>query len=87
MLMFARIVAQSMVLFLHSVLESITWKSGDHLLGIIEFERVCILAAHEVVGLVKMQGQLGYFKVIRHAPMVVELETNGHRCILLRRSL
>ncbi|GKZ84086.1 hypothetical protein AnigIFM56816_009405 [Aspergillus niger] len=63
MLMFARIVAQSMVLFLQSVLESITWKSGDHLLGIIEFERVCVLAAHEVVGLVKMQGQLGYFKV------------------------
>ncbi|PYI02639.1 hypothetical protein BO78DRAFT_453579, partial [Aspergillus sclerotiicarbonarius CBS 121057] len=63
MLMFARIVAQSMVLFLHSVLESITWKTGDHLLGIIEFERVCVLAAHEVVGLVKLQGSLGYFKV------------------------
>ncbi|PWY77013.1 C6 transcription factor [Aspergillus heteromorphus CBS 117.55] len=63
MLMFARIVAQSMVLFLHNVLESITWKTGDHLLGIIEFERLCVLAAHEVVALVKMQGSLGYFKV------------------------
>ncbi|PWY78032.1 C6 transcription factor [Aspergillus sclerotioniger CBS 115572] len=63
MLMFARIVAQSMVLFLHSVLESIAWKTGDHLLGIIEFERVCVLAAHDVVALVKMQGSLGYFKV------------------------
>ena len=74
MLMFARIVAQSMVLFLHSVLESITWKSGDHLLGIIEFERVCVLAAHEVVGLVKMQGQLGYFKVIPLASSSCELK-------------
>jgi hypothetical protein len=63
MLMFARIVAQTMVLFLHSVLESITWKTGDHLLGIIEYERLCIMAAHEVVNLVKLQGQLGYFKV------------------------
>ncbi|RAK97281.1 fungal specific transcription factor domain-containing protein [Aspergillus ibericus CBS 121593] len=63
MLMFARIIAQSMVLFLHSVLETITWKTGDHLLGIIEFERVCVLAAHEVVGLVKVQSSLGYFKV------------------------
>ncbi|KAL3479701.1 hypothetical protein BJX99DRAFT_255424 [Aspergillus californicus] len=63
MLMFARIVAQTMVLFLHSVLESITWKTGDHLLGIIEYERLCVSAAHEVVNLVKLQGQLGYFKV------------------------
>lgn len=63
MLMFARIVAQTMVLFLHSVLESITWKTGDHLLGIIEHERLCVMAAHEVVNLIKLQGQLGYFKV------------------------
>ncbi|KAL4919043.1 fungal-specific transcription factor domain-containing protein [Aspergillus aurantiobrunneus] len=63
MLMFARIVAQTMVLFLHNVLESITWKTGDHLLGIIEYERLCVMAAHEVVNLVKLQGQLGYFKV------------------------
>jgi hypothetical protein len=63
MLMFARIVAQTMVLFLHSVLESITWKTGDHLLGIIEYERLCVMAAHEVVNLVKLQGQFGYFKV------------------------
>ncbi|KAL4869561.1 hypothetical protein BDV12DRAFT_76062 [Aspergillus spectabilis] len=63
MLMFARIVAQTMVLFLHSVLESITWKTGDHLLGIIEYERLCVMAAHEVVSLVKLQSQLGYFKV------------------------
>lgn len=63
MLMFARIVAQTMVLFLHSVLESITWKTGDQLLGIIEYERLSVMAAHEVVNLVKLQGQLGYFKV------------------------
>ncbi|RAK71380.1 fungal specific transcription factor domain-containing protein [Aspergillus fijiensis CBS 313.89] len=64
LIMFARIVAQSMVLFLHNVLESVAWKSGgDQLLGIIEDERLCVLAAHEVVGLVKVQGQLGYFKV------------------------
>ncbi|KAL4930375.1 Zn(II)2Cys6 transcription factor [Aspergillus undulatus] len=65
MLLFARIVAQTMVLFLHSVLESITWKTGDHLLSIIEYERLCILAAHEVVNLIKLQGQLGYFKVLQ----------------------
>ncbi|KAL2823451.1 fungal-specific transcription factor domain-containing protein [Aspergillus cavernicola] len=64
MLMFARIIAQTMVLFLHSVLESVTWKTGDHLLGIIEYERLCVAAAHEVVNLVKLQGQLGYFKVL-----------------------
>lgn len=63
MLIFAKIVAQSMVLFLHNVLESITWKTGDHLLGIIEYERLCILASHELLGLVKMQAQSGYFKV------------------------
>ncbi|KAK1144931.1 hypothetical protein N8T08_004646 [Aspergillus melleus] len=63
MLIFARIVAQTMVLYLHNVLESIVWKTGDHLLGIIEYERLCVLAAHEVVNLVKLQGQLGYFKV------------------------
>lgn len=63
MLIFARLVAQTMVLYLHNVLESIVWKTGDHLLGIIEYERSCILAAHEVVNLVKLQGQLGYFKV------------------------
>ncbi|KAL4805331.1 fungal-specific transcription factor domain-containing protein [Aspergillus unguis] len=63
MLMFARTVSQTMVLFLHGVLESITWKTGDHLLGIIEYERLCVLAAHEVLNLVRLQGQLGYFKV------------------------
>ncbi|PTU22071.1 hypothetical protein P175DRAFT_0436324 [Aspergillus ochraceoroseus IBT 24754] len=63
MLMFARITAHTMVLFLHSVLESITWKTGDHLLGIIQDERLCVMAAHEVVNLVKVQSQLGYFKV------------------------
>ncbi|KAL2831658.1 fungal-specific transcription factor domain-containing protein [Aspergillus pseudoustus] len=68
MLMFARIVAQTMVLYLHSVLESITWKTGDHLLGIIEYERLCVMAAHEVVNLVKLQGQLGYFKVPPASP-------------------
>ncbi|KAL4974124.1 fungal-specific transcription factor domain-containing protein [Aspergillus desertorum] len=65
MLLFVRIAAQTMVLFLHSVLESITWKTGDHLLGIIEYERLCVMAAHEVVSLVKLQGQLGYFKPAR----------------------
>ena len=64
MLIFARIVAQTLVLFLHSVLEAITWKTGDHLLGIFEYERLCVMAAHEVVNLVKLQGQLGYFKVL-----------------------
>ncbi|KAF9895179.1 hypothetical protein FE257_000081 [Aspergillus nanangensis] len=63
MLVFARIIAQTMVLFLHNVLESITWKTGDHLLGIIDYERLCVLAAHEVLKLVKLQAQLGYFKV------------------------
>jgi hypothetical protein len=64
MLIFATIVAQTLVLFLHSVLESITWKTGEHLLGILEYERLCVMAAHEVVNLVKLQGQLGYFKVL-----------------------
>ncbi|OOF90933.1 hypothetical protein ASPCADRAFT_518816 [Aspergillus carbonarius ITEM 5010] len=63
MLMFARIVAQSMVLFLHSVLESITWRTGEPYIGLLEFERVSVLAAHDVVALVKMQGSLGFFKV------------------------
>ncbi|KAL3492336.1 fungal-specific transcription factor domain-containing protein [Aspergillus germanicus] len=75
MLMFARIFAQTMVLFLHSVLESITWKTGDHLLGIIEYERLCVMAAHEVVNLVKLQGQLGYFKV-RPPPLTYLSATN-----------
>ncbi|KAL4790165.1 fungal-specific transcription factor domain-containing protein [Aspergillus venezuelensis] len=81
MLMFARIVAQTMVLFLHSVLESITWKTGDHLLGIIEYERLCIMAAHEVVNLVKLQGQLGYFKVHPLTPIPLMMCTDffaGH---------
>ncbi|KAL3462084.1 fungal-specific transcription factor domain-containing protein [Aspergillus heterothallicus] len=81
MLMFARIVAQTMVLFLHSVLESITWKTGDHLLGIIEYERLCIMAAHEVVNLVKLQGQLGYFKVHPLTPIPLMMCTEffaGH---------
>ncbi|KAL4882438.1 fungal-specific transcription factor domain-containing protein [Aspergillus karnatakaensis] len=81
MLIFARIVAQTMVLFLHSVLESITWKTGDHLLGIIEYERLCVLAAHEVVSLVKLQGQLGYFKVHPLTPIPLLLCTEffaGH---------
>ncbi|KAL2864368.1 Zn(II)2Cys6 transcription factor [Aspergillus lucknowensis] len=81
MLMFARIVAQTMVLFLHSVLESITWKTGDHLLGIIEYERLCVLAAHEVVNLVKLQGQLGYFKVHPLTPIPLMMCTEffaGH---------
>ncbi|PKY00458.1 fungal-specific transcription factor domain protein [Aspergillus campestris IBT 28561] len=60
---FARLIAQTMILFLHNVLESVAWKTGDHLLGMIEYERLCVLAAHEVVGLMKLQGQLGYFKV------------------------
>ncbi|KAL2801777.1 fungal-specific transcription factor domain-containing protein [Aspergillus granulosus] len=81
MLMFARIVAQTMVLFLHSVLESITWKTGDHLLGIIEYERLCVTAAHEVVNLVKLQGQLGYFKVHPLTPIPLMMCTEffaGH---------
>ncbi|KAL3435971.1 fungal-specific transcription factor domain-containing protein [Aspergillus tetrazonus] len=81
MLMFARIVAQTMVLFLHSVLESITWKTGDHLLGIIEYERLCVMAAHEVVNLVKLQGQLGYFKVHPLTPIPLMMCTEffaGH---------
>ena len=60
---FARLIAQTMILFLHNVLESVAWKTGDPLLGMIEYERLCVLAAHEVVGLMKLQGQLGYFKV------------------------
>ncbi|GAB1211353.1 hypothetical protein ATERTT37_000466 [Aspergillus terreus] len=68
MLIFARIVAQTLVLFLHNVLESITWKTGDHLLGIIEYERLCILAAHEVLSLLKLQAQLGYFKTLAIFP-------------------
>ncbi|KAJ0416961.1 fungal-specific transcription factor domain-containing protein [Aspergillus carlsbadensis] len=81
MLMFARIVAQTMVLFLHGVLESITWKTGDHLLGIIEYERLCVMAAHEVVNLVKLQGQLGYFKVHPLTPIPLMMCTEffaGH---------
>jgi hypothetical protein len=71
MLIFARIVAQTLVLFLHNVLESITWKTGDHLLGIIEYERLCILAAHEVLSLLKLQAQLGYFKVLADEPIIM----------------
>ncbi|KAL4892833.1 fungal-specific transcription factor domain-containing protein [Aspergillus ambiguus] len=63
MLIFARIVAQTMVLFLHNILESIIWKTGDHLLKLIECERLSVLAVHEVLGLLKLQAQLGYFKV------------------------
>ncbi|KAE8356274.1 fungal-specific transcription factor domain-containing protein [Aspergillus coremiiformis] len=62
MLIFARIVAQTLVLFLHNVLESITWRTGEHVLGMLEYERLCVMAAHEIVNLVKLQGQLGYFK-------------------------
>ncbi|GES65263.1 C6 transcription factor [Aspergillus terreus] len=76
MLIFARIVAQTLVLFLHNVLESITWKTGDHLLGIIEYERLCILAAHEVLNLLKLQAQLGYFKVhpLTSIPLMICVE-------------
>ncbi|RAL11873.1 fungal specific transcription factor domain-containing protein [Aspergillus homomorphus CBS 101889] len=77
LIMFARIVAQSMVLFLHNVLESVAWKSGgDHLLGIIEYERLCVMAAHEVVALVKVQGQLGYFKVHPLTPIPLMMCTD-----------
>ncbi|KAE8153333.1 fungal-specific transcription factor domain-containing protein [Aspergillus avenaceus] len=75
MLIFARIVAQTLVLFLHSVLESITWKTGEHLLGIIEYERLCVIAAHEVVSLVKLQSQLGYFKVHPLTPIPIMMCT------------
>ncbi|KAE8395556.1 fungal-specific transcription factor domain-containing protein [Aspergillus alliaceus] len=75
MLIFARIVAQTLVLFLHSVLESITWKTGEHFLGILEYERLCVMAAHEVVNLVKLQGQLGYFKVHPLTPIPIMMCT------------
>ncbi|PLB51636.1 fungal-specific transcription factor domain protein [Aspergillus steynii IBT 23096] len=84
MLIFARIVAQTMVLYLHNVLESIVWKTGDHLLGIIEYERLCVLAAHEVVNLVKLQGQLGYFKVHPLTPIPLMMCTEfftAHGCL------
>ena len=63
-LIFARIVAQALILFLYSVLEGITWKTGEHLLGMFEYERLCMMAAQEVVSLVRLQSQLGYFKVL-----------------------
>ncbi|RAQ45660.1 fungal specific transcription factor domain protein [Aspergillus flavus] len=75
MLIFARIVAQTLVLFLHSVLEAITWKTGEHLLGMFEYERLCVMAAHEVVNLVKLQAQLGYFKVHPLTPIPIMMCT------------
>ncbi|KAI9376431.1 hypothetical protein BJX61DRAFT_538808 [Aspergillus egyptiacus] len=63
MLMFTRIFSHTIVLFLHCVLESITWKTGDHLLRIFEHEQLCAVAAHEVVNLIKLQCQLGQFQV------------------------
>ncbi|KAF7591020.1 hypothetical protein BBP40_002038 [Aspergillus hancockii] len=75
MLLFATIVAQTLVLFLHSVLESTTWKTGEHLLGILEYEQLCVMAAHEVVNLVKLQSQLGYFKVHPLTPIPIMMCT------------
>lgn len=64
MLLFTNMMAQTTVLYLCRVLESITWVTDEYRSAIADFKQTSLLAAKEIVSLTRSLPHLSYFKVI-----------------------
>ncbi len=63
MLLFTNMVAQTTVLYLCEIMESMTWQTDEHRNATMEFKRRSLVAAQEIVSLTRSLAHLSYFKV------------------------
>ncbi len=63
MLLFTNMVAQTTVLYLCKVMESMSWETDEYRNTIQEFKQRSLLAAQEIVHLTRSLANLSYFKV------------------------
>jgi Fungal specific transcription factor domain len=63
MLLFTKMIAQTTILCLQKIIESLTWETGEYNNLILEYEQRSRLAAKETVELAKELTHLSYFKV------------------------
>ena len=64
MLLFTNMMAQTTVLYLCKVIESMPWETDEYRSTIFEFKQNSLLAAQEIVNLTRSLPHLSYFKVI-----------------------
>jgi hypothetical protein len=91
LLLFTNMMAQTTVLYLCKVIESMTWETDDYHGTILDFKQRALMAAQEIVKLARSLPQLSYFKVnyILHQHLVWDqISNSGHknRFILSHRS-
>lgn len=63
MTLFVNMIAQTTVLYLCQVIESMTWNADEYRNSIIEFKQRSLVAAQEIVNLSRSLSHLSYFKV------------------------
>ena len=79
MLLFTNMVAQTTVLYLCKVMESMSWETDEYRSAIAEFKQRSLQAAQEIVNLTRSLSHLSYFKVISRSFVVVRRSSDVWR--------
>ena len=69
MLLFTNMMAQTTVLYLCKIMESMTWQTDEHRIAMMELEQRSLVAAQEIVTLTRSLAHLSYFKVSPDKPI------------------
>lgn len=73
MLLFTNMVAQTTVLYLCKVMESMSWETDEYRSAMAEFKQRSLVAAQEIVNLTRSLSHLSYFKVHPFTPLPLVL--------------
>ena len=63
LLLFTNMVAQTTVLYLCKIMESMTWQTEEYRIAMMEFKQRSLVAAQEIVNLTRSLAHLSYLKV------------------------